>query len=79
MLKKNSWKLITICWFKMMFIKICYQKQITVWGGGAMVRDLTPQCGGEKFKSPHCNLGYLSLIWNKIISFDIRKIRGNQK
>ncbi len=28
-------------------------KKITLWGGGAMVKDLTPQCGGEKFKSTH--------------------------
>ncbi len=27
--------------------------KITLWGGGAMVKDLTPQCGGEEFKSPH--------------------------
>ncbi len=25
----------------------------TLWGGGAMVKDLTPQCGGEEFKSRH--------------------------
>ncbi len=28
-------------------------QNITLWGGGAMVKDLTPQCGGEEFKSPH--------------------------
>jgi hypothetical protein len=28
-------------------------KKITLWDGGAMVKDLTPQCGGEEFKSPH--------------------------
>jgi hypothetical protein len=28
-------------------------KKITLWGGGAMVKDLTLQCGGEKFKSSH--------------------------
>jgi hypothetical protein len=28
-------------------------KKITLWGDGAMVKDLTPQCGGEEFKSPH--------------------------
>ncbi len=43
MLKKYSWKLITIrC-----------PKKITLWGGGAMVKNLTLQCGGEGFKSPH--------------------------
>jgi hypothetical protein len=28
-------------------------KNITLWGGGAMVKELTLQCGDEKFKSPH--------------------------
>jgi len=28
-------------------------KKITLWGGGAMVKDLILQCEGEKFKSPH--------------------------
>jgi hypothetical protein len=28
-------------------------QKITLWGGGAMVKDLTPQYGGEEFKSPH--------------------------
>jgi hypothetical protein len=28
-------------------------KKIILWGGGAMVKDLTLQCGGEKFESPH--------------------------
>ncbi len=27
-------------------------KKITLWGGGAMVKDLTPQCGSEEFKLP---------------------------
>ncbi len=53
MLKKNSWKLITIYWSKIMFIRNMLSKKITLWGGGAMVKDLTPQCGGEEFKSPH--------------------------
>ncbi len=53
MLKTNSWKLIIICWFKIMFITICCLKKITLWGGGAMVKDLSLQCGSEKFKSPH--------------------------
>jgi len=36
----------------------------TLWGGGAMVKDLSPQCGGEEFKSHTCNLGYLGdLTW----------------
>jgi hypothetical protein len=45
--EKNSWKLITICWFKIMFITNMLCK-ITLWGCGAMV-DLIPQCGGEEF------------------------------
>jgi len=28
-------------------------KKTTLWGGGAMVKDLIFQCGGEEFKSPH--------------------------
>jgi hypothetical protein len=28
-------------------------KKITLLGGGAMVKDLTLQCGNEEFKSPH--------------------------
>jgi hypothetical protein len=28
-------------------------KKITLWDGGAMVKDLTLQCGVEVFKSPH--------------------------
>ncbi len=39
MVKKISWKLITI-----MLSKI-----ITLWGGGAMVKNLTPQCVSEEF------------------------------
>jgi hypothetical protein len=53
MLKKNSWKLITTYWSKIMFIANLLFKKNTFWGGGAMVKDLIPQCGGEEFKSPH--------------------------
>ncbi len=28
-------------------------KKITLWGDGAMVKDLTSQCGSEELKSPH--------------------------
>jgi hypothetical protein len=28
-------------------------KRVILWGGGAMVKDLTPPSGGEKFKTPH--------------------------
>jgi len=28
-------------------------QKITLWGGGANVQDLIPQCGGEEFKSSH--------------------------
>jgi hypothetical protein len=34
-------------------------KKITLCGGGAMVKDLIIQCGGEEFKSHTCSLGYL--------------------
>jgi hypothetical protein len=27
-------------------------KKVTLWGGGARVKDLTPQCGGEEFQVP---------------------------
>ncbi len=53
MLKKKSWKLIIICWSKIMFITNMLSKEIIFWGGGAMVKDLIPQCGGEEFKSSH--------------------------
>jgi len=36
-----------------MFITICCPKNITLWGGGAMVKDLISKCGNEEFKSPH--------------------------
>jgi hypothetical protein len=51
MLKKNSWKLITVCWS--MFITICCPTKINLWGDGAMINDLTPQCESEELKSPH--------------------------
>ncbi len=35
-----------------MFITTCCFKQITLCCGGAMVKDLTSQCGGGAFKSP---------------------------
>ncbi len=38
--EKNSWKLITICWSKIMFITNMLFKKITLWGGGAMVNEL---------------------------------------
>ncbi len=56
MLKKKSWKLITICWSKIMLITNMLFKKITFWGGGATIRDLTFQCGGEEFKSQHLQL-----------------------
>ncbi len=37
------------------FMEVDYNilsKKITLWGRGAMVKDLTLQCGGEEFKSP---------------------------
>ncbi len=36
-----------------MFITSCCQKKISLWDGGAMVKDLTLRCGSEEFKSPH--------------------------
>ncbi len=53
MLEKNSWKLITTCWSKIMLIIICCSRKSPYKGGGAMVKNLTFQCEGEEFKSPH--------------------------
>jgi hypothetical protein len=38
---------------QIMFIIDMLSKIITLWHGGAMVKDLTFQCGGEEFKSPN--------------------------
>ncbi len=54
--EKNSWKLITKCWSKIMFITNMLSKKHRLWVGGKMVRDLIPQCGSEEFKSPHLQL-----------------------
>jgi hypothetical protein len=38
------------------FMEIDYKyvvQEITLWGCGAMVKNLIPQCGGEKFKFSH--------------------------
>jgi hypothetical protein len=51
--EKNSRKLIIICWSKIMFITNMLSKKISFWGDGAMVKDLTPQCGSEEFKFSH--------------------------
>jgi hypothetical protein len=37
-------------------------KKITLWGGGAMVKNLTSQCGCEEFKSPHLQPRLLWLL-----------------
>jgi hypothetical protein len=37
-------------------------KNITLWGGVAMVQNFIPQCEGEEFKSHTCNLNYLSYL-----------------
>jgi len=41
---------------KIMFITIMLSQNITLWSGGAMVKGLTLQCGGDEFKSPHLQL-----------------------
>ncbi len=64
--KKNSWKLITICWSKIMFITNMLSKKITLWGDDVMVKDLTIQCESEKFKSPYLHLGYLGYFDDQI-------------
>ncbi len=37
-------------------------KKITLWGGGAMGKDLTSQFEGEEFKSPHLQPWLLWLL-----------------
>jgi hypothetical protein len=64
MLKKNSWKLITIYKFK--FITNMLSKKVTLWDGGAMVKDLILQCEDEKFEFPCYNLGYLGYLGDLI-------------
>jgi hypothetical protein len=49
-----------------MFIINMLSKKITLWGGGAMVKDLTPQCGGEDLRFHICNLGYLGYLGDQI-------------
>jgi hypothetical protein len=39
-----------------------YVKKIILWGGGAMVKNLIPKCGGEEFKSPHLQPRLLWLL-----------------
>jgi hypothetical protein len=34
-------------------LQICCSIKSPLWGGGAIVKDLTPQYGCEEFKSPH--------------------------
>jgi hypothetical protein len=38
------------------------KKKHTLWDGGAIVKDLLPQCGGEEFESHTCNLDYLGYL-----------------
>jgi hypothetical protein len=49
-----------------MFIPNMLSKKITFSGGGAMVKNLTLQCGSEEFKSPHYNLSYLGYLGDLI-------------
>jgi hypothetical protein len=51
-----------------MFTTICYLIKCTLWGGGATVKDLVPQCGGEELRSPHLQpklLGYFDDLIKK--------------
>ncbi len=36
-----------------MFITNMLSMKITLWGGGALVKDLIPQCESEEFKFSH--------------------------
>jgi len=62
--KKNSNSFSATCWKKIMEIDYnmliqnhvhydMLSKNESLWGGGAMVKHFTLQCGGEEFKSPH--------------------------
>jgi hypothetical protein len=51
--EKKFMEVESICWSKIMFITNKLSKKITFWGGGAMVKILIFQCGGEELKSPH--------------------------
>jgi hypothetical protein len=62
MLKNNSWKLIIYVGSKSCSLQICCLRKSPYGGGGAMVKDLTLQCGGEEFKSPHLELKLLWLL-----------------
>jgi hypothetical protein len=60
--EKNSWKLITLCGFKIMLITNMLSKKTTLGGGGATVKNLIFQCGGEEFKSAHLQSRLLWLL-----------------
>ncbi len=49
-----------------MFITKMLSKKITLLGGGAMVKDLTLQCGGEESKSPQLQPSYLGYLGDLI-------------
>jgi hypothetical protein len=53
MLKKKFMEIDYNMLVQIMFITNMLFKTITLWGGGAMVKDLIFQCGGEEFKSSH--------------------------
>jgi len=54
MLKKMNMEINYNIWVQNhVYYNMLSTKKITLWGGGAMVKDLIPQCGGEEFKSPH--------------------------
>jgi hypothetical protein len=57
-----------------MFITNMLSKKITLWVGGAMVRDLILQCGGEEFKSHTCNLGHLDYLGDLISEPKLQKL-----
>jgi hypothetical protein len=40
--------------------------KVTLWGGGAMVKDLIFQCGSEEFNPHTCNLSYLGYLGDLI-------------
>jgi hypothetical protein len=53
MLEKKIMEIDYNMFVQIMFFTNMLSKIITLWGSGAMVKDLILQCGGEEFKSSH--------------------------
>jgi hypothetical protein len=49
-----------------MFMRIMLSNKIILWGGGAMVEDLTPNVEVRSSSLHTCNLGYLGYLGDLI-------------